>query len=245
MKRAQPTMLILLPLTILLVLSGCGVRMGIYKAPRYELYRPQGTNEQVVIHVERTPPLQWITTSAGQVIQGMPVVIELSAEDTTLSWVALADRFVAYEIGDTRDGQVERTDTFTVFPVTAIDRQENGEITTSTDSLSSHPGVLSGDTTLIRSSGRNALQQMADLNLRGAQTLLLVCPGTDRRPRCFTPGKAYELHIRRPMPTGVREKEAVRNSAVVYPFRLENRSIPVTILMGVALLLGFLQWATG
>ncbi|HYR09461.1 MAG TPA: hypothetical protein VEQ60_16870 [Longimicrobium sp.] len=235
-----------LPLALSLALSGCGIHLGIYKAPRYDPYRPRVTSEQVVIHVEKTPPLQWITVrESGQLIQGLPVVLELSTEDT-LTWAALANRFVLYELQSKESGTMERVDTFPVFPVTTIE-VNGGVATTRTGTLSSYPGLDSGDVETARQAGAAALRRMTELDLQEEQTLLLVCPGTREKAKCMIQGRAYELHIQRPLRASEKPAAAAqaRSTAAVYPFRIENRSIPVTIAAGVVLLVGFLQWATG
>jgi hypothetical protein len=242
-------------LLVALGASGCGVRLGVYKAPAYEPYRPRGTSESVAIHVERTPPLQRVPIVAtGRMAQGLPVILELPADDT-LTWAALANRFTIYEVQGNRSGRMELVDTFPVYPVTRLEERDE-RAWTRTDSLSNHPGVNAGNRDLIASTGAATLRRMTELSrdiggasprLRGPQTLMLVCLGTEEKPACLRQGRLYELHIRAPVAAVSPETAAVRaaNPAIIYPFRIENRSIPVTVLTGVAMLLGFLQWATG
>jgi hypothetical protein len=221
------------------MLAGCGVSLGPYRAAAFDPYRPRVDSERVAIRTETARPIQWITDPrTGIRVQGIPVNLELSA-DTDATWADLVDAFRIYETRSLGEGRIERVSAHDVVLLP----YQRGDA-----KLEMYQDVLTragSDAARARS-----LELLQEIPIDGGreETFFLVCRGAAPGEPCVEFGKRYEFHI---APPGVSQFEAlepgryVQRLPAVYPFRMERRSIPVTIGAGVLLVVGFLTWAAG
>ncbi len=213
------------------ILGGCTTRLGMYRAASYDIYRPRVADEQVVIHTEDIRPIQWIVAETHQVVQGIPVTLEL-ASNHSHQWRDLVGAFSIMELRRLGEGRVVYIDSVSAFLLPYVHGPSA--------KLENYPSLRSANFDEARTHGAEALRELTESASDGRQHFFLICVRDDGRP-CLEFERRYELRVLQPSASPT----AVDQPVAVYPFRMEHRSFLVTAGIGALLIAGFLTWAAG